>query len=46
MAVLVRGFASGFTPEMGLRIEVDVISGVCAQDAFFGLYQGVSDGGG
>jgi hypothetical protein len=46
MAVLLRGFASVFTPEMGLRIEVEVTSRVCTQDAIFGLYQRVSDGGG
>jgi hypothetical protein len=46
MADLVKGFASSNTPEMGWRKEVMVTFGVCAQGAFFGLYQGVVDGGG
>jgi hypothetical protein len=45
MASLERGGALVEYLEEGVERKVEVISEACAQGAFFGMYQGVGDGG-
>jgi hypothetical protein len=45
MASLMRGSASVLHPGVGLAERgVEVISGACAQGAYFGYHRGVHDG--